>query len=509
MIMSHPGLPLAWAILIVICMLLLSLRALLASPQQPIQHKTWSLQRLPVVGSMFRLLVRNHWPLLLLKLVFVTLFILIIIAGLWGTPLAERNLATSLTWNLWWTAVIITVLFGGSTWCGVCPWDTIANWLVNHRLWRRSNSNSRLLLPLPKPLRSLWPATLLFIAFSWLELGVGIVASPYSTAILALAMVVMATLVLALFQGKAFCRYICPVGRTLGAYSQLAPIALRAIDPDTCKSCKTLDCFHGSQDIAPCPTGLVMGRLQESTYCISCGNCTMSCPSKNVGWRLRSPSVEAIQDAKPHTDEAWFMLTLLAITSFHGMTMLPRWQITITNVAQLLNDSGQLLASFSIGLAAFILLPIAIYALAINLSRILINNNDRPHQYRKLFSGFAFVSLPLAFSYHLAHNLNHLLRESSNWWQLLSNPLGIDTLPLSMLEKHQRHMSMLIPEQLMFALQTLLLIGGFLLAVQVIRHRGYRLFGAQGYQLLPMLLFAISITGLNLWLIIQPMTMRM
>jgi len=509
MIMFHPGLPQIWAIIIVICMLLMSLRALLASPPQPINHRTWSLQKLPVIGHFFRLLVEHSWPLLLLKLIFVGLFILIIIAGLWGSPIPEHNLAISLTWNLWWTGVIITVLFSGSTWCGVCPWNTIADWLVNHRLWQRSNSTHRLHLPLPKKLRNLWPAILLLIGLSWFELGTGLVTNPYTTTILALAMIIMATLTLALFQDKAFCRYICPVGRTIGAYSQLSPIAVRSIDPSICKSCKTLECYHGSKNIAPCPTGLVQGRLQESTYCISCGNCTMSCPSQNVGWRLRSPSVEAIQDAKPHSDEAWFMLVLLALTSFHGLTMLPQWQSTISNLAQLINDSGQLLTSFSIGLTAFMLLPIAIYALLVALSRGLINIDGRCYSYRKLFSGFAFASLPLAFSYHLAHNLNHLLRESSNWWQLFSNPLGIDTLPLSMIEKHQRHMTMLIPEQLMFALQALLLIGGFFLAVQVIRHRGYHKFAAQGYQLLPMLIFAFNITGFNLWLIIQPMSMRM
>lgn len=62
---------------------------------------------------------------------------------------------------------------------------------------------------------------------------------------------------------------------------------------------------------------------------------------------------------------------------------------------------------------------------------------------------------------------------------------------------------------ILLSLRALLLIGGFVLAVQVIRHRGHRLFGARGYQLLPMLLFAATITDLNLWLIVQPMTMGM
>jgi polyferredoxin len=72
----------------------------------------------------------------------------------------------------------------------------------------------------PKKLRNLWPATLLFVGLSWLELGVGVTASPYATALMAILMVLLAVLAMVLFKDKAFCRYFCPVGRTVGVYSQ-------------------------------------------------------------------------------------------------------------------------------------------------------------------------------------------------------------------------------------------------------------------------------------------------
>ncbi len=57
----------------------------------------------------------------------VVAFLLIIYAGLYRTPVAERNLATVLTWNIWWAGLVISVFFLGSSWCAVCPWDTLAN----------------------------------------------------------------------------------------------------------------------------------------------------------------------------------------------------------------------------------------------------------------------------------------------------------------------------------------------------------------------------------------------
>ncbi len=514
MIMTHDGLPFEWALIIFVSMLLLSLWALVKkAPNTVQQHQKSgrSLAKIPYLGVFFRYLSKNTWPLFLLKVLFAVIFILIISAGLWGTPVVERNLATTLTWNLWWTGIVIAILFTGSAWCAVCPWDNIATWLVNHKIWARSSSNSRLQLKLPHFLRSIWPASLLFIGFTWLELGIGIVASPYATALLALAMVILATTVLALFEGKAFCRYMCPVGRTVGVYSQLSPIALRPIDNDICKGCKSLECFHGSEKIAPCPTNIIMGRLQENTYCTSCGNCTQSCPSQNVSWQLRSPSSEAIKDARPHLDEAFFMLILLALTIFHGLTMLDGWQEYISGMAQLINDNDQLIISFSIGLVATLIVPILAYSLSIGLtlklsSKQLISDKI---SFKKLFSGFAFVTLPLAFSYHIAHNLTHFVRESSDWLALFTNPLGNGTQPLSMMEKHMRHMEIMISENTLFAIQGLIVAAGFVIAVQVIRHRGYRLFTVRGLQLLPLLLFAVLITSFNLWMLVQPMTMRM
>ena len=158
---------------------------------------------------------------------------------------------------------------------------------------------------------------------------------------------------------------------------------------------------------------------------------------------------------------------------------------------------------------AFWLLPILLYAALIWLSATRLKSTNRAISASKMFSGFAFISIPLAFSYHIAHNLNHLLREGSNWLALLANPLGTDTLPLSMAEKHQRYMGMPVPEESLFTLQALLLVVGFFLAIQVIRYRAHRLFQLRANQLKPLVLFAILVTGFNLWLLTQDMVMRM
>ncbi len=512
MTMVHPGLPATWAAAVLTFVGLLSMWALLAPAPQPRGGVTLSLARLPGVGGAISRMVTTPWVLFPLKLIMVGLFLLVIVAGLFGTPIPERNIATVLTWTLWWSGLIISIFFLGSAWCAVCPWDTLAQWLVRRRFWGRADPNNSLNLRLPRVLQNVWPALVMFIGLTWLELGVGITLDPYATALVALLMVVMATVSLSVFGRKAFCRNICPVGRTIGFYSQLAAVELRPIDQDICMSCETLECYHGNADVEPCPTSLVMGRLKQNSYCTSCGNCTQSCPHQNISWRLRPPSVEAVYGARPRWDEAWFMLTLLALTAFHGLMMLPFWEAWMSDMARLIGDSGKMLWTFTIGLLSVQLVVAAIYATLVSLMRRFMNVDL---SFRRFFSTFAFVALPLAFAYHIAHNLNHLLGESASMGAVFANPLGVGVLPLSMVEMRARQM--LVAPEVLATVQAALLVMGFVVAVQVVRLRGFGLLvsadasGARpgGWCLSPLLIFAGGMTLFHLWLLMQPMIMRM
>lgn len=525
-VLIHPGLPSAWGMFVWASMLMIGAWGLYA-PAGPVSEvgsgsqagsgngpkmPQLSLTQIPGFARIVHFITTSPYFMTVLKFITVTLFLTVIWAGLAGTPLPERNLATVLTWNLWWSGVIVSVFFMGSAWCAICPWDALANWFVKRRLWRRADAETSIGLRVPKALRSVWPALVAFVVLTWLELGAGITGAPRATAILALFMLVVTTLSLAIFERKAFCRFACPVGRTIGFYSQLAPVELRPKETDICANCTSLECYHGSKDVDPCPTHQVMGRLKQNTFCTSCGNCVRSCPHENVGWRLRPPSHEALEGARPHWDEAWFMVTLLALTGFHGLTMMEFWESWIRQVARLIGDSGQLLWSFSIGMIAAMIIPVALYLAMIWLTRFL---NRSQISFADLFMNFAFVALPLAFAYHLAHNLAHLLREGIGASAVFANPLGLGELPLSLADRHQRMSEMALAPTTLAALQALLMALGFLVAVLVIRRRGAAFFDntttAQtnmAWPLAPVFAFAALMTAFHLWLLMQPMIMR-
>ncbi|MDQ6950244.1 MAG: 4Fe-4S binding protein [Mariprofundales bacterium] len=496
--MIHP-LPSSWCLLILVSVAMVAGWALLSPP--PVQQHGEISKPLILnwIGSYFRM----RWPLLVLKLVMVGLFLLVIFSGLYGTPIPQRNLATELTWNIWWAGLIVSVFFLGSAWCAVCPWQTIASWLLRlSAMGSGKGGSGSLNLPVPALLRGVWPALLLLVVLTWLELGYGITANPYVTALLAMLMLMMTTASHALFERKAFCRHFCPVGRTIGVYAQLAPVALRHIDAEVCNHCTTLECYHGSSEVEPCPTGLVMKNLQENTYCISCGNCVRSCPESNIAWQLRPMSQEACRNARPRLDEAWFMLVLLALAALHGMTMLPIWETWVRQLGGWLGGGSQLLWGFSAGLFFTVLFTVIIYAGLVAFTAAL---NRGGVGFGRLFVGMAFITLPLAFTYHIAHNLSHLFREN-NIHQWLLHPFGLEHgNPLAV-----RHMAMVSADTntVLFALQAGLIVVGFWLSMMILRYRGEKLRIDRGWRLAPLCLFALLVTSLHVWLLSQPMMMR-
>ncbi len=424
-------------------------------------------------------LLRGQWLLLLLKLLTVFLFLAVMFDGLYGTPDPQRNLATQLTWNYWWTGLVVAILLVGSGWCAICPWESLATWLTRRNMMGRPNPTASLGWRVPRWLRGVWPALVFLLLLTWLELGYGITAIPYATALLALAMVVATTVLHALFERKAFCRYFCPVGRTIGFYAQLAPVALRRIDPSVCADCEAPLCRDGTRRVEACPTGLNMKHLRENTYCTSCGNCLRSCPHENVAWRWRPFSSEARQEALPRGDEAWFMLALLALALLHGLTMVPAWSSWIALLGHLLGSGFGTTAVFAVAMCLFLLVVALLYALAV--AGVLLLHRESP-PFSSVFVGMGFSLLPLALSYHIAHSFGHLLRESVHavWLEAL--------LPF---------------------VQVVLLAAGCWLAMDILRRRGSRLRFSGGWQLTPLALFVWLVAGLQLWLLDQPMVMRL
>jgi len=479
--------------------------------------RTWFVSAAP--GSRFNLLSLSPLRAIVSKRPFqfalqiplvLTLF-LILTAGFAGTPVAERNFATVATWTIWWTLLIADIVLLGRMWCLVCPWDAIASWISRLAFWRRRDDEPLALgLPWPRWLRNVYPATILFLGLTWLELGFGVTKSPRATAILGLLMVLLAVIPALVFEKKSFCKYGCLIGRICGLYSMLAPVEVRAADLDVCRTCRTKDCLNGNASGYACPTGQSLASMKSNTYCTVCTECVKSCPNQNVAINLRAWSSDLHDLPRPRRDEATLALVMLAMTSFHGLTMTPVWESALERLGTLTGLSR--IVAFSIGMTLVLVLPVAIYlAFTAIAARWASNGVSRGRTFATAASRYAYPLIAVALMYHLAHNAGHFITEAETFVPVISDPLGQG---LNLMGTAGFAVRPLASQNVIWTMQIALVLIGLFWALRT-TERAHRWLAKEWNvpaialrSRLVTAAFLLLITLANLWLLAQPMEMR-
>jgi len=500
--MNHDmaGIPLWMAIAGMACIIVISHLLLWRKDKYDTEKKSYfrfSLFRIPF----FKKLVLQSWYPIFLQFIPVLLLFIIITSGLFGSP--RKNIATVLTWGWWWVLLIFIILIAGKSFCSMCPWEAISSIVSSLSLQSRKKKIGYE-LKWPSYLKNLYPAILLFVALTWLELGFEVTRSPELTAILAIIMTSMAVLSAIIFEKRAFCRYSCLVGRISGLYAMFSPVELRSVSATVCKTCKGKECMNGSSNTASCPTNLYPGGLIENTYCTLCTECIRSCPNDNLTINFRSPATDLFSKSSFRLDESILALVLLSLTSFHGLTMTPLWTIMV-NQTRLIAGVSYLI-SFTILMALVIAIPFVLYLLTIFISSVFIRieNVSIP----LLFKAFAYPLIPVALFYHLAHNGMHFFAEATTIIPLLSDPAGlgwnlfntIDYIP-----------GQVVSQAVIWWIQLGFIFTGHVYGVITADKISMRLFQNknQGLKaLVPQIVFMVIFSGISIWLIAQPMEMR-
>lgn len=355
----------------------------------------------------------------ILQVPVVCAFILVIVAGFIGDQNPGRNFATVATWTIWWAGVVFVMLFFGSAWCLICPWSALSDWIERVSFWKRKKGLS-LGRKWPKALKSRHIMTVFFVVVTWMELGVFITYNPRYTALFAFLMFLLILATALVYSKKTFCRYICFVGGIVGVYSNLSPLEVRSRDKAVCDKCKTKDCITGNDKGYPCPIFEYPGGMDKNTNCILCTECIKTCPPENMTLQVRPFFNDYSRGYKGRFDEAILAMTLLGLTIYHGFTMLPVWFSWV--LATIKTNYALYLSVFTILLVAFTVVPIALHYLVAKLSKRLSGSPEVT--VKEIFVQYAYAFLPVAFFYHLAHNISHLNMEGIKILPVLSDPFG-------------------------------------------------------------------------------------
>jgi ferredoxin len=386
-----------------------------------------NLLKIKHIGGLFK----ARWFPIVPQLVMLTVFVLLVAGGLGVTTddpdftnwLRNTNLSNLVVWSYWWPVIIIAAIFLGRLWCTVCPVELITYWAGRIGLRQQ----------VPHILKSGWVVTI-FYTLIWI-VGVHTLAVnriPHQMALYLLLLIILAVDISLIFQKRAFCSYVCPVGHLLGLYALISPFEWRADDLSICKSCKTKDCFvkknHYRLMSRSCTSNLYPATIRDNRDCLLCTQCLKTCPYKNIRFSTRRPFADFFTAVDLRPAEVGF---ILLVSGFVVYEILSEWSVSLAILMWLPNRCTHALGitgsmtNFVSATITFVVLPALVLLVVAALARLASGRKAAP--FGATVKTFALLLLPTIAG---AHIIKSILRMSSRipyWRGALSDPRGIET----------------------------------------------------------------------------------
>lgn len=438
------------------------------------------LTRIPFIKNA----LKSRYPQLAVFIVMLIGYIFAILAGLIGTPVGSHNFSIVFVWIAWWAILIlVAVPFFGRGWCAVCPIPLPGEWLQRGAVLSPPDKRPKWLnLRVPKMFRNIWLQNISFLLLALFSSV--LLTTPNITGIVLAAMLFAAIGLSTVFERRAFCRYLCPVGGFIGLYSQTAPIELRIKDKQVCVTCEGKPCYNGSPVGYGCPWDVFPGGLTKNTYCGLCMECIRTCPHDNIAVNLRPFSADL---AKPSTrmDEAFKAFIMLGSAIIYAGVLLGPWGA--------FKD-----AAYNVGSAAWFMYAVAFLAIIFvvlpGLFTLGILNTKNIIPLKQRFASLSTALIPLGLMFWVAFSLSFVLTNASYIIAALSDPLGLGWNLFGTANATWQPMltSILAPAQ------TLALVGGLIWSARTAQKAA----GEVKVSPIPVIVYCLLATSLMLWLLL-------
>jgi polyferredoxin len=438
------------------------------------------LTRIPFIKNA----LKSRYPQLAVFIVMLIGYIFAILAGLIGTPVGSHNFSIVFVWIAWWAILIlVAVPFFGRGWCAVCPIPLPGEWLQRGAVLSPPDKRPKWLnLRVPKMFRNIWLQNISFLLLALFSSV--LLTTPNITGVVLAVMLFAAIGLSTVFERRAFCRYLCPVGGFIGLYSQTAPIELRIKDKQVCVTCEGKPCYNGSQAGYGCPWDVFPGGLTKNTYCGLCMECIRTCPHDNIAINLRSFSADL---AKPSTrmDEAFKAFIMLGSAIIYAGVLLGPWG-AFKDAAYNVGSSSWFIYAIVFLAIIFVVLP-GLFTLG-----ILNTKNILPLKQR--FASLSTALIPLGLMFWVAFSLSFVLTNASYIIAALSDPLGLGWNLFGTANATWQPMltSILAPAQ------TLALVGGLIWSARTAQKAA----GEVKVSPIPVIVYCLLATSLMLWLLL-------
>ncbi len=374
----------------------------------------------------------------------IAAFVAVVVCGISGSQIPTANLTPTAVFVLFWVATPVLSALLGDVFRLFNPWRAAARALS--AIARRSPLGDRLPPALAYPQRlGRWPAVVGIIAFAWLELVFVGREHPATLAVLSVAYALVQWVGMALFGIEAWNRRGDAFAVVFNIFSRLAPLEYR----------------------------------------------------DRAVWR-RTP-LSGLTSVQPVPGTVALMCAMIGTTTFDGFLNGPVWRSFAPSLERGLGGgTAALELTFTIGMAACILLCFGLYALGVRgMSYI-----SAEHPARQLAGAFAHSLAPIAFGYLLAHYFSLLVTQGQATAYLVSDPMGTGANLFGTASSRINYG--LFSAALIWYVQVAALVGGHVSGLALAHDRALVVYGdaedaaaSQRWMLVVMVTF----TCLGLWLL--------
>lgn len=372
-------------------------------------------------------LLTRRWFQFAVVLPNLAFFYFFLIAGIFGSPVGNRNIVIIFVWILWWFLLIaVMVPFASRIWCTVCPIPFFGEWyqrraLIGARVGRPGVGRNRMW-----GLNKRWPRTLSNI---WLQnigflllctFSVSLLTRPIVSAFVLGGLILLATVLHVIYRQRAFCSYVCPISGFLSLYSMSSMIEVRSRSDETCDNCTDKSCLAGGESGWGCPWHVYPSKLDRNNYCGLCAECLKTCAHDNMTIRARPFCSDTLLKGY---DEAWKAFIMISLALAYSAVLLGPWG-TLKDWANP-SESGKWggFASYAGGLwgLALVVVPGVFYG-ASRLGRRLAGASETPM--KEVFLGFSGALIPLGLMAWIAFSIPLILVNGSYILTAISDPMG-------------------------------------------------------------------------------------
>lgn len=383
-------------------------------------------------------LVRQRWFQFAVVLPNLILFALFLGAGIFGTPVGNRNIIIVFVWILWWFVLIsVLVPFASRIWCAVCPFPFFGEWIQRHALVRARSFDPKTEkrggpgviigrnryfgknLKWPKALSNIWIQNIAFLTlctFSALFL-----TRPFVSVVVLGSLFLTATVLHVIYRQRTFCSYVCPVSGFLSLFSMASTIEVRARDKEVCAKCNEKACLAGSEKGWGCPWLLYPSKLDRNNYCGLCMECVKTCTHDNMTVKARPFCSDTVLKGY---DEAWKAFIMLALATAYSVLYQGPWGTfkDWANISEKLDWKGFGTYTAALWISSLVLIPL-IYAAAVQTGRRLARAEGQP-AFREVFLAFVYPLVPLGLLAWVTFSLPLILVNGSYILMVASDPFG-------------------------------------------------------------------------------------